>query len=119
MHELSLVMGIVDLAREEAGKHDSCLIEEIVMDIGELSGVEMLSFDFAWNQAVKGTLLENTERKINRIPGSGNCLDCGTVFPMQQFFDPCPACGEHLVEVISGKEMRVKTLILRIKELAE
>ena len=109
-------MGIIDLANEEAGKQDATAIEEIVLDIGELSGVEMMSFEFAWDQAVRGTILETTKRTINHIPGTGKCLDCGTIFPMHRFFDPCPSCGEHLVKVISGKEMRVKTVTLRIAD---
>ena len=114
MHELSLVMGIIDLANEEAGKQDAAAIEEIVLDIGELSGVEMMSFEFAWDQAVMGTILETTKRTINHISGNGKCLDCGTIFPMHRYFDPCPSCGKYLVQVISGREMRVKTVSLLI-----
>ena len=116
MHELSLVMGIIDLASMEAEAHGAREVEEIVLDIGELSGVEMESFDFAWTEGVKGTILEGTERKINRIPGRGKCLDCETEFSLLQYYDPCPKCGEHLIEVLSGKEMKVKTVTLRIAD---
>jgi hydrogenase nickel incorporation protein HypA/HybF len=116
MHELSLVMGVIDLAREETDRQHASAIEQIVLDIGTLSGVEMESFEFAWNQAVRGTLLEGAERIINRIPGKGKCLDCETEFPLHQYYDPCPNCGEHLIGVISGKETRVKTLTLRITD---
>ncbi len=116
MHELSLVMGIIELASLEAAERDAVKVEEIVLDIGELSGVEMSSFEFAWDQAVKNTILDGTERIINRIPGIGRCLDCETEFSMQQYYDPCPNCGEHLIQVISGKEMKVKTLTLGIAD---
>ena len=48
MHELSIVMSIVDLANKEATKHQASAIEEIELDIGCLSGIDMDSFDFAW-----------------------------------------------------------------------
>jgi hydrogenase nickel incorporation protein HypA/HybF len=116
MHELSLVMGIIDLASLEAEAHGARDVEEIVLDIGELSGVEMDSFDFAWTEGVKGTILDGTERKINRIPGKGKCLDCDTEFSLKQYYDPCPNCGEHLIDIVNGKEMKVKTLTLRITD---
>jgi hydrogenase nickel incorporation protein HypA/HybF len=116
MHELSLVMGIIELAELEAAERSATIVEEIVLNIGELSGVEMSSFDFAWDQAVKNTILDGTKRIINRIPGKGRCLDCNTEFSLHQYYDPCPNCGEHLIQVISGKEMKVKTLTLGITD---
>jgi len=116
MHELSLVMGIIELAEQEAAERGAPIVEEIVLNIGELSGVEMSSFDFAWDQAVKNTILDGTKRIINRIPGKGICLDCQTEFALHQYYDPCPNCGEHLIQVISGKEMKVKTLTLTIAD---
>jgi hydrogenase nickel incorporation protein HypA/HybF len=116
MHELSLVMGIIELVELEAAERGAVIVEEIVLNIGELSGVEMSSFDFAWDQAVKDTILEGTNRIINRIPGKGKCLDCQTEFALHQYYDPCPDCGQHLIQVISGKEMKVKTLTLGIAD---
>ena len=47
MHELSIVMGIVDLATKQALANGAILIEEIELEIGCLSGIEMDSFEFA------------------------------------------------------------------------
>jgi len=112
MHELSIVMSIVELASAQAAKHDASVIEEIELDIGCLSGIEMDSFDFAWKQAVKRTLLENAHRKVNRITGRATCLDCGAGFTMEHLYDGCPVCGSHLCQVMSGKELRLRSLVL-------
>jgi hydrogenase nickel incorporation protein HypA/HybF len=112
MHELSIAMSIVDLAAEQAARHDAVAIEEIELDIGCLSGVEMESFDFAWKQAVKRTILETATRKVNRIEGKARCLECGTSFDMQHLYDSCPNCNSHFSEIISGKELKVKSLVL-------
>ena len=56
MHELSIVMSIIKLAAEQA---DADMIEEIELDIGCLSGIDMDSFDFAWKQAIKQTVLRS------------------------------------------------------------
>ncbi len=121
MHELSLVMGIIDLAWEEAGRQQASAVEQIVLDIGEMSGVEMDSFEFAWNQAVKGTILDGTERVINRIPGKGKCLDCETEFSLHQYYDPCPNCGEHLIRGVErerdeGENTHITDYGLRITD---
>jgi hydrogenase nickel incorporation protein HypA/HybF len=55
MHELSIVMSIVDIVNEQAATAHATVIEEIEMDIGCLSTVEMNAFEFAWQQAVRDT----------------------------------------------------------------
>ncbi len=112
MHELSIAMSIVDLAAEQAAKHEALEIEEIELDIGCLSGVEMDSFDFAWRQAVKRTILENAIRKVNRIEGKAHCLECGCNFDMHHLYDSCPDCNSHFSEILSGKELKVRSLVL-------
>ncbi len=112
MHELSIVMSIIDIATKQAAQENASLIEEIEIDIGCLSTVEMNAFDFAWNQAVKETVLETTTKKINRIKGKAVCIDCGAQFPIENVYDECPACGEHFLNIIEGKELRVKSLLI-------
>lgn len=112
MHELSVVMSIISIAESESAKSNATAIDEIELDIGELSGVEMSAFEFAWQQAVKSTRLEQAAKIINRIPGEGKCMDCEAVFPMQQLYEPCPVCGEHFITVQKGKELRVKSLVI-------
>jgi hydrogenase nickel incorporation protein HypA/HybF len=105
-------MSIVDLATKEAAKHDASTIEEIELDIGCLSGIEMDSFEFAWKQGVKRTILKSATKKVNRIEGKARCFDCNTHFNMVQLYDGCPNCNSHLAEIISGKELKVKTMVL-------
>lgn len=112
MHELSLVMGVIKIAEEEMRKHEASIIDEIELEIGVLSGVEMTAFDFAWNQAIKDTPLENTKRIITVIEGEGVCSDCEKSFPVKEFYDPCPYCKQHLVYINKGKEFRVKSLVV-------
>jgi hydrogenase nickel incorporation protein HypA/HybF len=110
MHELSLVMGVIKIAEEEMRKHQATVIEDIDIEIGVLSGVEMSAFDFAWEQAVKGTSLANAKRNIIVVEGEGICQDCDQLFSMTAFYDACPHCNQHLIYINKGKEFRVKTL---------
>ncbi|CAN5513029.1 hydrogenase maturation nickel metallochaperone HypA [soil metagenome] len=112
MHELSVVMSIVDIALEQAAKEGAAIIDEIELDIGCLTTIEMNSFEFAWKQGVKQTILERTLKKINRIQGKGICSDCESSFIMEHLFDGCPLCGGHLIGIAAGKELRVKSLVV-------
>lgn len=112
MHELSIVMSIVDIAERQAATVKAKAIDEIELDIGYLSTVEMNAFDFAWQQGIKSTLLENSERKVNRIKGKANCLECGVQFEINNVYDACPVCGEHFINITAGKELRVKSLVV-------
>jgi hydrogenase nickel incorporation protein HypA/HybF len=112
MHELSIVMSIVDIAQQQAEKEQASIIDEIEIDIGCLSSIEMNAFEFAWKQGVKETILEKAEKKINRIKGRAKCLDCENFFPLENLYDACPVCGEHFLDIIEGKELRVKSLVV-------
>jgi hydrogenase nickel incorporation protein HypA/HybF len=112
MHELSIVMSIVDIATQQTQKAEAQSVEEIELDIGALSGVEMLAFDFAWEQAIKDSVLKDADRVVNRIEGVGMCMDCGIDFHMQNLYDSCPVCDGHLIAIKKGKELKVKSLVV-------
>lgn len=112
MHELSIVMSIVDIAQNQAREAHATVIEEIELDIGTLSGIEMDALDFAWQEGVRTTMLEKANRKINRIEGKAACLDCVNTFTIEHYYDACPECGGHLINIIQGKELRVKSLVV-------
>ncbi len=110
MHELSIVMGIVDIAATAVKKANASTVEVIELEIGELSGIETDALLFAWDAAVKNTVLAQAQRDIRFIPGRARCSDCGEVFDMRQLYDPCPQCGNFLNEIIQGRELKVKAL---------
>jgi hydrogenase nickel incorporation protein HypA/HybF len=112
MHELSIVMSIIDIAESEINKAGGGIAEEIELDIGRLSTIEMEAFDFAWKQSIKGTLLEDVKLHVNRIEGRSNCLDCEIEFSIENYYDSCPVCGGHFNQILQGKELKVKSIII-------
>ena len=59
MHELSIVMSVIEIAQQQATHANASIIDEIELDIGSMSGIEMSAWDFAWKQGVRNTILEN------------------------------------------------------------
>jgi hydrogenase nickel incorporation protein HypA/HybF len=111
MHELSLAMEVIELAQREAVKNGVSTIREILIEVGNLSGVEADTFQSALEMVVKDTLLENSIVKIIRTPGKGKCSMCEIEFELITRVDYCPKCGCFPSEILEGQEFRVVSLI--------
>lgn len=112
MHELSIVLSIVDAAREQTEAHHANRVERIKLEIGTLAGIEPDALEFAWQAAVPDTVLEGAQRDINYIQACARCAGCGHQFEVKDLFEPCPQCGEYFNELVSGKELKIKSLTL-------
>jgi hydrogenase nickel incorporation protein HypA/HybF len=112
MHELSIVLSIVDAAEEQANLHQAKAVERIDLEIGNLAGVDEHALEFAWTLGVKNTVLENAAYSIHKIKGWARCSDCDCEFEVKELFDPCPLCGEHLIKVLQGREMKIQSITL-------
>jgi hydrogenase nickel incorporation protein HypA/HybF len=110
MHELSIVMSIIDIAEENAIKASASVINEIELDIGSQSGVVIEALEFAIESAKQGTMLETAKWTINEIQAIAKCTACSHEFEADDMFSPCPACGNPFTDIIQGKELKVKSL---------
>ena len=110
MHEMSIALGIVRIAEDEVKKAKANKVQVIELTIGELSGIEKEALDFAWPVAVKETVLEGAERRIDYIPGIGKCVECELEFPLEKLHDACPECNSYFKDILQGKELKVIAL---------
>jgi len=110
MHELSLAMDVIDLAAREAKKNRISIIQEIRIEVGDLSGVEADAFEMALKLSVKGSVLENAIIHIIRTPGKGKCTFCDLEFEMKHMFSTCPQCHSYASEINGGREFRVLSI---------
>lgn len=112
MHELSIAMDIVELAIDYAGKENAGQVKELEIEVGDFSGVVIDALEFALEEAVRDTICEDALWKIIRVHGSVRCRDCSYIFEPESLFEPCPACGEFGMELMSGKELRLKSIVV-------
>ncbi len=112
MHELSIVMSILEIAEDKVREHQAQRVESIELEIGQLAGIEWEAMDFAWEAAVRNTVLDGSTREIRKIEGRAKCLECKNEFPCSALYTACPSCGNVFSSLLQGKELRVSSMIL-------
>ena len=106
MHELSVVLKIVDTASKYAAANDGSKVSEIYMEIGILNEiVESMLFD-AFQYASRGTICEGAELVVRWIPITLQCKKCGKKVNVSIDCEEavCPVCGSEELSFISGNE---------------
>jgi hydrogenase nickel incorporation protein HypA/HybF len=110
MHEMSIVAGVLDIAENEARAAGAMVINSVEIEVGQLAGVEIGALEFCFEAARKGTLAAGATLVIHEIPGLGHCPDCDRDVAIDYFMAVCPDCKQGLVEILQGKELRVRSI---------
>lgn len=112
MHEFSIAQNIVDIACETAKANQAATVTEVHVEVGQASGVVQEALIFALESAVKGTVVEPAQFFIHEIPVICKCHTCGNTFDGTGSLSACPSCGEFSADLVSGRELRVKSIVL-------
>ena len=111
MHELRIAMQIAEIATRVAGQEGLQKVDVVNVEVGELSGIVPEALLFSFESAIKNSFLENARLEIDLIPARVNCNTCQTVFMPEGFLTLCPVCEEVDCEIISGKELFIKSIV--------
>jgi len=112
MHELSIALGIIEFATEEATRRNS-RVTGIHLRLGPLSGVVKDALLFSYDIATADTPLAGSRLVIDEVPVVVYCPACReprTLESMQHL--ACPTCGSPTPEVREGRELEVVALEL-------
>jgi len=110
MHEFSIIQNIVDIAVNAADFNKLGKVKKLDLEIGKASGVEIDALRFAWESAIKGTVLADALLEINLISLRLKCRQCGFIYEPEEYPGICPQCGAVIAEIIAGKELRIKSI---------
>ncbi|MBE0644745.1 MAG: hydrogenase maturation nickel metallochaperone HypA [Bacteroidetes bacterium] len=113
MHELSIAENIVEIAVAHLQGDARAVVQEIELEIGTLSGIEIDALTFAMDAATKDTPLQQAAVRIITVQGRARCNACAAEFDVEDFFSPCPSCGGFDNTTLQGEEMRVKSLLVQ------
>lgn len=112
MHEFSMAIEVINLAQREAEKNSVTSIQEIIIEVGDLSGVEADAFSSALDLLVKDSILDQARITILRTPGIGLCNNCEYEFEMSHRMATCPKCQCFPSSINGGEEFRVVSLLV-------
>lgn len=109
MHEMSIAVGLVELAEEQARGAGARRINSLEVEIGALAGVEIDALTFCYEAARRGTLCDDARLDIITLEGRGRCGECGREMGADFHVAFCPDCGRGL-EILQGRELRLRSL---------
>ena len=110
MHELSIAIGIVEAASEEAKKR-GVKVSAVHLRLGALSGVVKDALLFSYEMACQDTPLAGSQLIVEDVPVAVFCPNCNerrVLESMQSF--ACPVCGAATMNILQGKELEVYAL---------
>ena len=118
MHEVSIAGAIIDSVLDAAKKNDAKKVNEIFIEVGELTALNPDQLRFIFGTITKGTIAERTRYNIQVIKPIINCKKCSYEGPIEffekfHFFLPrirCPECSDINVDIIAGRECCVKKI---------
>lgn len=110
MHELSIAMGIVEAAMDEAQRR-GVRVSAVHLRLGELSGVVRDALLFSYEVASQDTPLAGSRLIVEDVPVMVFCAQCQqkrALTSVQSFC--CPDCGTPTMDIRQGKELEVFAL---------
>lgn len=113
MHELSLAGAIVDTAVRHSGGRK---VEVVNLTVGRLRQVVPDSLDFYFSLVASNTLCEGARLEQSVVEASLLCTSCDLRWTLEEPLFRCPSCAGSQVEIVSGNEFEVDTIVLEQQE---
>ena len=110
MHEMSIVASILKIAADHACEAGAQAVTAIELEVGALAGVEIPSLEFCFTAARGDTVGNQARLVIHEIPGRGRCPACAQESPADYFVAVCPRCGGAALEILEGRELKVRSI---------
>jgi hydrogenase nickel incorporation protein HypA/HybF len=111
MHELSIILNLVEIAEEAAQRERVRAVRSVRLRVGAMAGVVKESLLFCYEIASEGTLLAGSRLDVTEVPVVIHCPSCDldrTLAGIQNFC--CPVCGTPSADIRQGKELEVESL---------
>lgn len=111
MHEMGVLLNIVDEVETIAKLNDVKKIYKLVLEVGALTGVMPNYMQDCW-RAVRDQfpIFSECELTMNEVDGIGICGQCGENFNLVEFDGKCPVCQSSNYRVLSGTDLIIKEI---------
>ena len=117
MHESSVALSLVEVARDVLREHGAARATALTVRVGAWSSVVPAALAAAFPAAAEGTPLAGAHLKIVSVPGVGECPQHGAVTLETARGLRCPVCGAPTPRLLEGDELELDELELDGLEL--
>jgi len=106
MHEAGIAEYLVEVAERHLASVPHGRVRALHLRVGELTGVNPDSLDFAFECLSQGTALEGAALAVERVPLVVSCDACGRSTAVEDYVFRCGGCGADGVRIASGRELQ-------------
>ena len=111
MHELGIVLNVIDRVEEIAKENNVKKVTKLTLEIGEVSSIVPSYFSDCFEWAKKKTdYMKDTELEMIILEGLSYCRDCKITYKTTEYAKKCPHCGSDKTYLVTGDEMRIKDI---------
>lgn len=110
MHELSITQNIIDIVLDQAKESGAKKVNQVNLEIGELTQVVGDCVAFYFEQITKDTVAEGAKLNIKNIPTKAKCGKCSHTFNPDGLDLTCPECDFIYSEIFEGRELAVTSI---------
>jgi hydrogenase nickel incorporation protein HypA/HybF len=110
MHEIRIAKELSDIVLEVAGREKLEKVTRVNISFGQLIQIVPDIFDFAFREAVRGTLAMDAPVDIEILPLKMKCKICNDEFNLNDNMFSCKRCGSTELDIIQGKELFIKSI---------
>ncbi|UTW11623.1 hydrogenase maturation nickel metallochaperone HypA [Marinobacterium rhizophilum] len=110
MHELSLCRSLCTSLEHEVQTRQLKQVLSVQLAVGSLSCLEPQALEFCFSAMAKPSALEGCKLTIRRQPGNATCRQCASCYPLENWLDPCPACGALERDLQGGDEVLIEQM---------
>ena len=119
MHELSMAQGIIDAVLETAEANNATEVNEVTIEVGRLAMINPEQLQFILDVLVDNTIMQDAKIYFENIPAEIECAKCNfhgeAVLDDSDHYAPivkCPECDSFGVEILNGKDIVVKNIVI-------
>ena len=119
MHELSMAQGIINAVLDTAEANNATDVTEVSVEVGRLAMINPEQLEFILGVLIDNTIMQDAEIKFEDIPAEVECFDCQfqgeAILDDSDHYAPlvkCPKCDSLNVEILNGKDIVVKNIVI-------
>lgn len=111
MHELGIVMQVIDQVEAVAEENQVTEVKKLRMEVGEVSSIvpELFTDCFQWAKK-KTKHMKDTELELIVLEGISYCQSCKETYRTTAYGKECPHCGSHDTYLVTGNEVTIKDM---------